>query len=75
MIDFLSSLLNAGLLLSTFGLVGMLIHWTIKNDNSDSIKEQKGWFKMRDFEAEQQAKTENKLQTMQSRMQDQDFRN
>ena len=74
MVDLLSSLLNAGMLLSTFALVGMLIHWTIKNDNSDSIKEQTGWFKMRDFDAEQQAETENKLRTVQSRLQDQDFR-
>ena len=73
MVDILSSLLSAGLLLSTFGLVGALIHWTIKNDNSESIKDHTGLFKMRDYEAEKQAETENKLRTVQSRLRDQDF--
>ncbi|WP_282604524.1 hypothetical protein [Pelagibius sp. Alg239-R121] len=74
MIDFLSSLLSAGLLLSAIGLVGALIHWSIKNDASESIGEQTGWFKMKDFEAEKQLETENKLRTVQSRLHDQDFR-
>lgn len=72
--DFLASLLGAGLLLSTIGLIGMLIHWGIKNDGCESIKDQTGLFKMRDYEAEQQQKTEQKLRTVQSRLRDQDFR-
>ncbi len=71
---FLQSLMNAGLLLSAIGLVGVLIHWTIKNDGSKSIKDQTGLFKMRDYEAEQQQATEQKLRTVENRMRDQEFR-
>ncbi len=72
--DFLGSLVNAGLLLGTIGLVGLLIHWTVKNDASDSIKDQTGLFKMRDFKAEQEKETENKLRRVQNRLHEQDFR-
>lgn len=72
--DFLGSLVNAGLLLGTIGLVGLLIHWTVKNDASDSIKDQTGLFKMRDFKAEQDQETENKLRRVQNRLHEQDFR-
>ncbi|TQV76256.1 hypothetical protein [Denitrobaculum tricleocarpae] len=71
--EVLSSLMNAGLLLSTIGLVGLLIHWSIKNDGAGSIKDQTGLFKMRDFEAEEQRKTENKLRRVEDRLQKQDF--
>lgn len=72
--DILSSLVNAGLLLGTIGLVGLLIHWTVKNDASDSIKDQTGLFKMRDYGAEEQQKTANKLRSVQDRLHEQDFR-
>ena len=74
MLGFLESLVSAGLLLSTFGLVGLLIYWTIKNDGKEEIKEQIGLFKMRDYEAEQQKQTEDKLRTLENRLHDQDFR-
>ncbi len=74
MLGFLESLVSAGLLLSTIGLVGLLIHWTVKNDGSGSIKDHTGLFKMRDYEAEQRQKTENELRTVENRLREQDFR-